>query len=217
MAKKFKVGLVRVVTIHDEEMLNLHGRLLEQYYPELEVESKCILNQPEGIHDEATELLAVPKIVDLAKVWEGIEALIISCAGDPAVEELRKELKIPVVGGGEATALLASHYGKKVGVLGITEEVPRAYARTFGENIVGTCRAEGVNSTLDLLTPAGRTAVIKKAKELKALGAEVIALACTGLSTIRIAKELEKVCEIPVIDPVMAEGLLTYFACLRRE
>lgn len=215
MEQKFKIGLVRVVTLSDEKMLNQHGRLLEQYYPQFSVESRAIQDQPTGIHDDETEALAVPKIIKLVKEWEGLDAVVISCAGDPAVQELRAELNIPVIGAGESVALLAQRYGKKVGVLGITEEVPRAYAKAFGENIVGTCRPEGVNSTLDLLTDTGRKSVIAKASEMKGLGAEVLALACTGMSTIKIAKELEAACQIPVIDPVMAEGIITYFECLR--
>ncbi|MDA8228588.1 MAG: aspartate/glutamate racemase family protein [Desulfitobacterium hafniense] len=215
MEKKFKLGLIRVVTITDEHLLNQHGRLLEQYYPQFSVESRCIEDQPTGIHDDETEALAVPKIIKLVKEWQDVDAVVISCAGDPAVQELRAELTIPVIGAGEATALLAQNYGKKFGVLGITEDVPRAYSRAFGANIVGTCRTEGVYSTLDLMTEKGRTSVVQKALELKELGAEVIALACTGMSTIEIAKELEDVCQIPVIDPVMAEGLVAYFECLR--
>lgn len=215
MERKFKLGLVRVVTLNDEKLLNQHGRLLEQYYPQFVVESRSIPDQPEGIHDDETEAMAVPKIIKLVKDWQGLDAVVISCAGDPAVKELREELAIPVIGAGEATALLALNYGKKFGVLGITEEIPRAYAKAFGENIVGTCRTEGVNSTLDLMTEPGRKNVIQKALELKALGAEVIALACTGMSTIEIAGELEDICRIPVIDPVMAEGALAYFECLR--
>ena len=215
MERKFKLGLIRVVTIADEQLLNQHGRLLEQYYPQFTVESRSIEDQPTGIHDDETEALAVPKIIKLVKEWQDIDAVVISCAGDPAVKELREELTIPVIGAGEATALLAQNYGKKFGVLGITEEVPRAYARAFGDNIVGTCKAEGVNSTLDLMTEQGRKSVIQKALELKALGAEVIALACTGMSTIEIAGELEDICQIPVIDPVMAEGVVAYFECLR--
>ncbi|WP_176431203.1 hypothetical protein [Anaerovirgula multivorans] len=40
---------------------------------------------------------------------------------------------------------------------------------------------------------------------------------CTGMSTIGIAKELEKACKIPVVDPVIAEGLITYYECMRRN
>lgn len=217
MERKFKLGLVRVVTITDEVLLNQHGRLLEHYYPQFTVESRAIEDQPTGIHDDETEALAVPKIIKLVKEWNDVDAIVISCAGDPAVQELRAELSIPVIGAGEATALLAGHYGKKFGVLGITEEVPRAYSKAFGGNIVGTCRPEGVNSTLDLMTEKGRESVVQKALELKALGAEVIALACTGMSTIKIAKVLEEMCQIPVIDPVMAEGLVAYFECLKNR
>lgn len=214
---QFKVGLIRVVTLQDKAMLNLHGQLLEKYFPELKVESRCIEDQPTGIHDDETEQLALPKIIKLAKEWQGIDALVISCANDPALKELRETLNIPVIGAGESTALLATHYGHTFGVLGITEEVPRAYAQTFGDKIVGSCLPEGIHSTLDLLTPEGQKSVKGKALELKELGAEVIALACTGMSTIGIAKELEQVCQIPVMDPVMAEGLMTYFECLRKK
>lgn len=216
MKPHFKVGLIRVVTLNDEQMLNLHGQLIEHYFPELQVESKCIDDQLTGIHDEGTEQLAVPKIIKLAKEWQGLDALVISCANDPALKELREELRIPVIGAGESTALLATRYGQTFGVLGITEEVPPGYRKTFGNRIVGNCLPEGIHSTLDLLTPEGKQSVTAKAFELKELGAEVIALACTGMSTIGIAKELEHECHIPVIDPVMAEGLMAYFECLKR-
>jgi len=216
LSQRFKVGLVRVVTLADKASINLHGELIERYYPQLSVESRCIPDQFTGIHDEDTELEAVPKVIKLVKEWKEIDAVIISCAGDPAVDELRAELSIPVIGAGEATAMLAKRYGKKFGTLGITDEVPRAYIREFGDHIVGDCRPEGIYSTLDLMTSTGRASVIKKAQELRDLGAEVIALACTGMSTIGIARELEKSCNLPVIDPVMAEGLMAYFEFLRR-
>jgi Asp/Glu/hydantoin racemase len=215
MNKVYNVGLIRVVSFKDENLLNLHGKMIEKYYPMLKVTSKSIPNQPNGIYDDETEMTAVPKIIELAKEWKGIDALIISCAGDPAVRELRKILDIPVIGAGESTALLALRYGKVFGVLGITKDIPKAYKRILGDKIVGTCDVPSVVSTLDLMTEEGRENVIKKALELKGLGAEVIALACTGMATIGIAKEIEEACGIPVIDPVISEGLVTYFDCIR--
>ena len=53
--------------------------------------------------------------------------------------------------------------------------------------------------------------------KLKEQGAEVIALACTGLATIGIAKDLEKETGLPVIDPVTAEGMFAYFEYLRKK
>lgn len=217
MKSSYNVGLIRVVTFPDENLLNLHGKIIERYYPMLKVTSKCIPNQPYGIHDDETEALAVPKIIELAKKWKDIDALIISCAGDPAVKELRKILDIPVIGAGESTAILAERYGNVFGVLGITEDIPSSYKRILGEKIVGTCDVPGIESTIDLMSDTGKEKVINKALGLKSLGAEVIALACTGMATIGIAKELEKVCGIPVIDPVIAEGLVTYYECIRKQ
>mgnify|MGYP000971012312 CR=1 FL=1 len=217
MKDVYNVGLVRVVSFTDEDLLNLHGKIVEEYFPSLNVISKSIPDQPFGIYDDETEEIAIPKIIELAKEWKGIDALIISCAGDPAVKELREILDIPVIGAGESTALLALRYGDVFGVLGITKEIPKAYTRILGDRIVGTCDVPGVVSTLDLMTDEGRKNVIKKALELKSLGAQVIALACTGMATIGIAKELEQVCGIPVIDPVIAQGAIAYFECVRSQ
>ena len=85
------------------------------------------------------------------------------------------------------------------------------------EKLVAVGRPEGVNSTLDLMTPEGRESCFRKARELKEMGAEVIALGCTGLATIGIARDLEKDLGIPVIDPVLAEGLFAYFEAVRRQ
>ena len=77
--------------------------------------------------------------------------------------------------------------------------------------------ATGSEGALDLMIGAGRESVLRKARELKAQGANCIALACTGMSTIRIAREIENSCGIPAVDPVMAEGLFAYYACLQSE
>lgn len=59
--------------------------------------------------------------------------------------------------------------------------------------------------------------MLKLGMKLKEQGAEVIALACTGLATIGIAKDLEKETGLPVIDPVMAEGMFAYFEYLEKN
>ena len=83
--KTYKVGLIRVLTTEDEELLQLHGKLIESYFPMFQVVSRCIPEQPEGIHDDETFAVGVPKVVNLAvELWkEGCQAIIISCAGDP--------------------------------------------------------------------------------------------------------------------------------------
>ena len=45
--KTYKVGLIRVLTTEDEELLQLHGKLIESYFPMFQVVSRCIPEQPD--------------------------------------------------------------------------------------------------------------------------------------------------------------------------
>ena len=65
--KKFKVGLIRVLTCEDPEVLYSHQRQIMEKFPSLDVETKCIPDQPEGIHSPQLCEIAVPKIVETAK------------------------------------------------------------------------------------------------------------------------------------------------------
>ena len=216
--KAFQVGVIRVLTSDDPDFVGLHGKIIEEHFPGIRCISKCIPDQWEGIHSHELERIAVPKIVETAKSLTDVDMIIVSCADDPGVEEIRRELSgIPVTGGGETTAALATKYGQKIAVLGITDYVPKAYLRMIPEKIVAAARPDGVNSTLDLMTPEGKRSCIRKARELKSRGAEVIALGCTGLTTIGIAKEIEKDTGIPVIDPVLAEGTFAFFESVRKR
>lgn len=219
MDRKFTVGVIRVLTSDDPEFVGMHGRIIEEHYPGIRCISKCIPDQPEGIHSHELEQIAVPKIVETAKSFEDVDMIIVSCADDPGVPEVRKALPgMPVTGGGETTAALSLRYGEKVAVLGIVDYAPKAYLRMIApDKLVAVGRPEGVNSTLDLMTPEGRESCFRKGRELKEMGAEVIALGCTGLTTIGIAQDLEKELGIPVIDPVLAEGLFAYFEAVRKQ
>lgn len=217
MKKAFRVGLIRVLTTEDEQVLKAHERQIMEYFPELTVETKCIPDQYEGIHSQELADIAVPKIVETARSFGDVDMILVSCADDPGLEEIRKAIPgIPVTGGGETTAALALKYGTCIGVLGITDYLPRAYQRMIPDKVIAA-KPEGVDSTLDLMTEKGRKAVIRTGLELKEKGAQVLALACTGLATIGIAKELETATGLMVIDPVMAEGLFAYFEYLRKR
>ncbi|MDO4274019.1 MAG: aspartate/glutamate racemase family protein [Eubacteriales bacterium] len=214
--KIFKVGLIRVLTTEDETVLHSHGKLIMRNFPGITVETKCIPDQYEGIHSPELCAAAIPKIVETAKSFTDVDMIIVSCADDPGVEEIRRELPgIPVTGGGETTVALAMKYGEKIGVLGITDYAPLAYRRMIPAHRMLLGKPDCVNSTLDLMTDTGRAAMMAEGLRLKEQGAQVIALACTGLATIGIAKELEETVGLPVIDPVIAEGLFAYFEKIR--
>lgn len=215
---KTRVGLIRVLTTNDEDILHSHGRLLENRFPGLNVETKCIPDQPRGIYDEETCAVAVPKILKLGREMEQeqVRAIIVSCADDPGVADLRKMVRIPIIGAGSSAACLALSFGARIGTLGITEGTPRAMKDILGDHLVAETRPEGVKTTVDLMTEEGKRNAFLAIDSLRKSGADVIALACTGYSTIGIVRDLEHAAGIPVIDAVEAAGLFTwYFAAGR--
>lgn len=209
---RVKVGLVRVLTLHDEEALNLHGKLIEEKFPSLHVISKCIEGFPKGLYNPEVERKAIPHIIRLIEEFEkdGMKAVIVSCADDPGVKEARKIVNIPVIGAGTAVASVALIYGDRVGVLGITDEVPNPIREILKDRIVGYEKPYGINNTLDIVK--NKNEIIKSAKRLIDLNIDAIVLACTGYSTARTADLLKKITDIPIIDPVIASGLLAYYS-----
>ena len=205
------VGLIRVVTLTGEGLLNLHGRIIEEHFPELRVVSRCIWDQPRGIYDRESEEVAKPKIMKLARDFEesGVDAIIVSCADDPAVDEARRTLKIPVIGAGSAAAALALVYGRRIGVLNLTEETPEIMRRILGQHLVADDRPEGVRNTLDLMTDWGRRAAEETLRRLVKRDVDVVVLGCTGYSTIGFISIAKEIASVPIIDPVIAAGAAT--------
>lgn len=212
--RKNRVGLIRVVTLNDEELLQAHANKLERNFPQLEVITRCIPDQPEGVHDIFTEKAAEPKIIKLARELEaeGVEAVFISCAADPALEECRNILNIPVIGAGSACAALAAGISDRIGVLGIMDTVPVRMAEILGKKNIAAVKPQGVTLTLHLLDEAGKKHTFRAAEYLRSKGCDTIALACTGMSTMGIAQELKAALKIHVIDPVLAAGFFLSYS-----
>lgn len=216
MKKNYKIGILRVLTTNDEKILLSHQKILEEHFPEFNIETRCIQNQYDGIHDEETFNLAFPKIVELAKNWEkSIDGLIISCAGDPAVQHLKKVLSIPVTGAGISASCISLSYGEKIGVIGIEEHLPVIYEELLGDKIKGYELPKGITTTNDLQTAQGKRSVLNSAQKLKECGCDVIVFACTGLSTSGAAVLLKDI-GIPVVDAVLAEGIMMKFMFIEK-
>lgn len=208
-----RIGIIRVLTTRDERLLNAHGRLIEGHFPQFETTSRCIEDQPTGIHDDRTREIAVPKVVKLGRELEaeGMSALIISCADDPGVDQLRKIVKIPVIGAGSAAASLALSLGDRIGVLIISDRTPDIVKKILGKSFLAELKPQGVTTTLDLLQEEERVHLFSAAGQLKAKGADVILLGCTGYATIGIAQELRRRLGILVVDPVLASALAAWY------
>jgi allantoin racemase len=201
------LGMIRVITLASPDAVAAHGRMVTRTFG-LEVISECIPDQPEGIHDDATEAMAVPKIVALARGLEarGVSLIAISCAADPALDEVRAQVRIPVIAAGSAAGHVARAASTKVGVLTITEDSPPRLRAILGEAYVGADKPTSVATTLDLQTEAGQRDAFAAAARLIERGADTLVLGCTGFATIGFAPLLRRQFGIGVIDPIVALG-----------
>jgi len=207
------LAVIRVLTTNDENLLNAHGRIITERFG-IPTRSYCIPDQPKGIYNDETERIAVPKIVRLARQaeGEGAKAIFISCAADPALKEVRAECRVPVIGAGSAAAAVALALGNNIGVLNLTETTPLALTSILGQRLVAEAKPEGIENTTDFMNPAGKEKAMKAAERLVQGGADVIVLACTGYSTIGLAREIRRHLAVKVVDAVEAGGLMAWYA-----
>ncbi|OZM77968.1 aspartate/glutamate racemase family protein [Pseudonocardia sp. MH-G8] len=201
------IGVVRVLSTTDPDALQAHGRELQAALAVRTID-RCIPDQPHGVHDEPTHRTAAPKVAELAAelVRDGADAVMISCAADPGLAEARAVVDVPVIGAGSATAALAAALGTRVGVLGILDEPPEPYRLALGERIVGTVAPRGVARATELYTPEGAAGSLRASDDLVAAGADVIAFACTGLTSLGLAQQIRDRHGVVVVDPVLAAG-----------
>lgn len=213
------IGLVRVMTPKEQELVDQQGKLIESLFPSIKVLSKCIENQPKGVYDAETQKIAEPKIVKAAKELEreGVDVVIIGCAADPALGMARDELKIPVIGAGSATAAVALNLGQRIGVIGIGKEVPEAMAEILGNRLVSYKRIEEVKTALDLQLEE-REHVLQAARDLVASSkVEVIAFGCAGLSTLGVDDLIEKEFGGYTVNPVIASGIQALYVLMGKK
>jgi allantoin racemase len=212
-----RVGVIRALTTSDRRLLNSHGKLLQESFG-FEVTSRCIPAQPSGVYDAESLRLAVPKVVELALEMAGeVDALIVSCAADPGLAEVRALLDIPVVGAGSSAAAAALTFGGRVGVLGLKHSVPGPISDALGDRMLLIDGPESVETSEGFLLPTGIFDSLAAAHMLVDAGADVIVEASTGLTSIGMADVLRRRLGIPVIDPVVAAGSMLVSAVAARE
>src|SRR5690625_599640 len=170
------LGIIRVLTTKDESILNEHGKLMDQFLG-VKTVTNCIQDQPNGIYDDYSENVAIPKITNLAEEMifsYDLEAISISCAADPALDETRKLLNIPVLGAGICGAHAAGMVGNKVGIIGITEEAPERMVAELGNLYYSHVYSPYIRKTTDLFTDGAKDELLRLGQQLVTQGANVI-------------------------------------------
>lgn len=201
-----RIGLIRTVTTSDRSLLHAHGRVLQDAFP-FSVDSRSIPCQPDGVYDQESLVRAVPRVRALAmELAPAVDGILISCAADPGLPEVRETVGIPVVGAGSSGAAAALTLGTRIGVLSVTPEAPAAVSEVLGNHLAAVESPPSVSNPAELLTPTGVFETLEAGERLAAAGADVILLACAGLTSMRAAGELRRRLGLPVVDSVLAAG-----------
>lgn len=195
-----------------QEEMALRCRILEEYTaPDTHLAMVCPQNSGVELNSALDVVLAAPEIVQLAADGQnaGFDAVILYCFSDPVIDACREALRIPVIGGAQASCLAALNVCRSFGVILADEaRLPekKLFLRTLGINPERIGQIAAVN--LNGISPwADREAAFKKLlacgqKMMRETHTEAIVLGC--LSFLGLAEPLSRVLGIPVIDPAVA-------------
>lgn len=195
-----------------QEEMALRCRILEEYTaPDTQLAMVCPQSSGVELNSALDVVLAGPEIVQLAADGQnaGFDAVILYCFSDPVIDACREALRIPVIGGAQASCLAALNVCRSFGVILADEaRLPekKLFLRTLGVSPERIGQIAAVN--LNGISPwADRETTFKKLlacgqKMMRETHTEAIVLGC--LSFLGLAEPLSRVLGIPVIDPAVA-------------
>lgn len=195
-----------------QEEIALRCRILEEYTaPDTQLAMVCPQSSGVELNSALDVVLAAPEIVQLAADGQnaGFDAVVLYCFSDPVIDACREALRIPVIGGAQASCLAALNVCRSFGVILADEaRLPekKLFLRTLGVNPERIGQIAAVN--LSGISPwADRETTFKKLlacgqKMMRETHTEAIVLGC--LSFLGLAEPLSRVLGLPVIDPAVA-------------
>lgn len=195
-----------------QEEMALRCRILEEYTaPDTQLAMVCPQSSGVELNSALDVVLAAPEIVQLAADGQnaGFDAVVLYCFSDPVIDACREALRIPVIGGAQASCLAALNVCRSFGVILADEaRLPekKLFLRTLGVSTERIGQIAAVN--LNGISPwADRETTFKKLlacgqKMMRETHTEAIVLGC--LSFLGLAEPLSRVLGIPVIDPAVA-------------
>jgi allantoin racemase len=139
---------------------------------------------------------------------KGYDAIAIGCFLDPAMQEAREIVSIPVLGLGEASMLMACMYGLKFSGVAFHSKQAQYYDRKAFEYGLGSRHIPfgdlGIdfNQVQDAFASPGqmRETFIKEARRLAGQGAEVILAACATVNAIIRRENINEVDGVLIMD-----------------
>lgn len=191
-----------------EDYLN-RMRKLTGLCADTKLDSVGIEKGPTSIESRYDAIMASPDILRLIKEAEadGVDAVVVSCMGDPGVMSGKELVNIPVLGPCETSMLVASALGDKTSIVTVLqnevcaiEENVRAYGLSHK---LASARAINI-PVLELSKDIERTlnALVEESnKAIEEDGAKSIILGCTGMTG--LGEKLAEHLDVPVLDPLL--------------
>lgn len=186
------------------------GDLLKRYAaPGTETGIRDVPEGPASIESMFEEYLSIPATVRTAVELEqeGWDAIILGCYGDPGLDALRELIAIPVVGPGEATALIAASLGHRFSIITITESVIAFTERLVRNAGLGdklaSVRAIDI-PVLELHDDRELTidATIREGKRaIEEDRADTLILGCMSMGFLEVAEAVAPELGVPVLNP----------------
>lgn len=193
----------------------IEREVAEYHIPGVEVDSVICDRGPASIENEYDEAICIPDL--LAKICdaerEGVNGVVINCAGDPGLRPARELVDIPVVGCLEAAVHLASMLSHRFSVVTVLPSVIHIFDNVIKllgvEDKYASTRSVNI-PVLELEADHDRLIKALIDESIKCIEidrAHSIVFGCTGMAG--CAEELQtklaaRGYPVPVVDPTLA-------------
>ncbi|NJO21840.1 MAG: hydantoin racemase [Sphingomonadales bacterium] len=199
-------------TLGIAEMERRRDYLQRHAAPRTEIKVQSVPSGYPSIESERDAVMVAPHLVSgLQKAEEdGASAGIVGCFSDPALDAVRETVRMPVVGPGQSSVVLALQLGERYSILspldsGAKRAIPRLRAQGLAERLASVRGvsvsvvdlARGANDAWDRIVAAGRRCVDED-------GADVLVMGCMSMAFMGVERELSQRLSAPVVSPVLA-------------
>ena len=203
-------GVVAKQGGHGAQELERRRGILQQWAsPDCEVDISDLEEGPHSIESSAEEYLCVPGLIKRVKKAqdEGFQGVIDGCYTDPGVHACREIVRIPVLGPGECSMLVATSISHRFSIVTALEGLVRPLERLakavgLNEKMASVRHAHIPVLELASDTDASYFRVLGICRQcLDEDGADTIILGCMSMAFLGVSDRLQGDLGVPVVNP----------------
>jgi len=185
---------------------------LSSLFPNTSVVVRGIKYGPAYMESAFDQALAGKAIIEqvVTAEEEGFDAVGLLCLSDPFLDACREAVRIPVVGAGQSSCLIAASIASSVSIITISDgAIPFLWkvVRTSGISDSLFTSIKAINMSIDEMTQSPET-LLHRLEDVSKVAlqqdqAQAIVLGCTEMGR-NVQQSLSKRLEVPVVDPNVA-------------